>query len=131
MINVIYDPSGEIRYYVESTEGLILEPGETIQEINVTFEEFAARFTLSHKGQTCQTVYAHAGDPPVEINVTAPGYASASVDVNGQAQTIPLTNGAGTLFIPTSAPGRFALAPTDRRAFCAAGNGSILVVIFE
>ncbi len=129
MIHVIYDQNGVIKYYVESIEGLELQPGETLEEINVTFEEFAARFTLSHNGQTCLIVYAHVGDPAVEIAVTAPGYSAASVDVNGQPQTVPLINGAGTLIIPTTAPGRFTLAPTDRHAFCAAGNGSLLVVI--
>lgn len=129
MTTLIYNPDGTIKNFVSSIEGLELQPGETTLESPLSFAEYAARFSLSHNGQTCQTVFAHVGDAPVEIEVSAPGQSTVDVDVNGQVQTVPLSNGRGILAIPTDTPGPIPLAPADRRTFCAAGDGSLLVVL--
>lgn len=129
MISIIYNPDGSIKTFAEDVSDLQLLPGETVGELPVTFEEYAARFVLSHNGQPCQTVFARVGDAPVQVQVSAPGFTSVAVDVNGTPQTVELTNGTGTLTLPTDAPGRFALSPTDSTAFCRAGWGSLLVVI--
>lgn len=129
MISIIYNPDGSIKTFAENVADVQLQPGEKVEDLPVTFEEFAARFVLSHNGMPCQTVYAHVGDAPVQVQVSAPGFSSVAVDVNGTPQTVELTNGTGTLTLPTDAPGRFALSPSDGTAFCRAGWGSLLVVI--
>lgn len=129
MIKVIYNPDGTIKTFFEGDANWQLEDGESLLELPTTFEEYAARFVLSCQGKTCQTIYVPVGAPPVEVQISAPGQASVDVDVNGQAQTVPLSAGVGTLTLPTEAPALFALAPTDRVAFCMAGCGSILVVV--
>lgn len=129
MISIVYNADGTIKNYAENNDDLCLMPGESIVELPITFEEFAARFVLSHNGQPCLTVYARTGDAPVQVQVSAPGNTSVAVDVNGTPQTVELTNGTGTLTLPTDTPGRFSLTPADRVAFCQAGRGSLLIVI--
>lgn len=131
MISIVHNPDGTIKTFADNVADVQLLPGETVEELPVTFEEFAARFVLSHNGQPCQTVFLCVGDAPVQVQVSAPGFTSVAIDVNGTPQTVELTNGSGTLTLPTDAPGRFALSPADRVAFCQAGWGSLLVVIQE
>jgi len=129
MTYIIFNPDGTIKSFAESNEGAVLEPGEACTESPLSFQEVAALFELSHNGQTCQTVYAHVGDPAVEVTVRAPGQTTVEVGVNGTAQTVQLTNGAGTLTLPTTAPIAYALAPADRHKFCIAGAGSLCIIV--
>lgn len=129
MISIIYNPDGTIKTFAEEFSDLQLLAGETTADLPITFEEFAARFVLSHNGQPCLTVYARVGDAPVQVQVSVPDHTSVAVDVNGTPQNVELTNGTGVLILPTDAPGRFSLTPADRVAFCQAGWGSLLVVI--
>lgn len=131
MISIVYNSDGTIKTFAEDVSDLQLLPGETVAELPLTFEEFASRFVLSHNGQPCQTVFARVGDAPVQVQVSAPGFSSVAVDVNGTPQTVELINGTGTLTLPTDAPCRFSLTPADSIALCRAGCGSLLVVVQE
>ena len=131
MISIVYNSDGTIKTFAEDVSDLQLLPGETVAELPLTFDEFAARFVLSHNGQPSQTVYARKGDAPVQVQVSAPGFSTVAVDVNGTPQTVELTNGSGTLTLPTDASSRFSLTPADCVAFCRAGGGSLLVVVQE
>jgi hypothetical protein len=127
MTYVLFNPDGTIKSYSQSVEGLVLAPGESYVESSLSMEDYAARFAISHQGMCAATVYAQIGDEPIEVEVSAPGMSTVSVDVNGIPQTVQLTNGRGTILIPTTQAMVFQLSPTDRRTCCAAGNGSINV----
>jgi hypothetical protein len=129
MTYIVHNPDGTIKTFMDTIADLPLAPGETVEQSNLSFEDYAALFVLSHNGQECQTVYVHVGDAPVLIDVSVPGVETVSVDVNDQAQFVSLTNGRGSLTITTETPGAFTLAPSDRRTYSKAGSGSLIVIV--
>jgi hypothetical protein len=131
MTYILYNPDRSIKTFMDTIDDVVLAEGETWAYIDQSFEEYAARFVLSHGGNTCLNVYAKVGDAELLIDIRAPGNESVSVDVNGQAQEVALTEGKGSIHIPTDAAGAYFLAPTDRQNFCAAGCGSLLVTVQE
>ena len=106
-----------------------LADGETFAKVKASFEKYSNRFVLSCKGQTCSTVLAHVSDPAVVIDVSVPGEIQTAVDVNGVSQIVPLTNGKGSFTIPTTKAGTYQVTPTDRFTYCAAGVGSLSVMV--
>lgn len=129
MTYILYNPDHTIKTFMDFIADVPLQPGESFIRSPLTFEQYSKLFELSHNGITAQTVEAHVGDPAVLIDVSAPGQAEVDVSINGQAQAIPLTDGRGSITIPTDQPGRFTLTPADRQRFCAAGSGSLLIVV--
>jgi hypothetical protein len=131
MTFILYNPDGTIKTFMTYIADVPLAAGETYTETEESFEEVAAKFALSHFGEGCVTVRAHTGDPDIVIDVCATGLQSVSVDVNGDPHIVPLINDHGSITIPTNAPGTFALAPTDKRTFAAAGSGYLVVLVTE
>jgi len=129
MTYILYNPDHTIKTFMDFIADVPLQPGESFTRSPLTFEQYSKLFELSHNGITAQTVEAHVGDPAVLIEVSAPGQTEVDVSINGQAQAIPLTDGRGSITIPTDQPGRFTLTPADRQRFCAAGSGSLLVIV--
>jgi hypothetical protein len=129
MTYIIYNPDGSIKTFMDIIADVPLAPGETVEQSDLSFEDYGARFVLNHNGLACQTVFAHVDDADIVIDVSAPGVESLSVDVNDQAQFVSLTNGKGSLTLPTTTPGAFALAPSDRHAYTKAGSGSLIVIV--
>ena len=129
MTYILYNKDHTIKTFMDFIADVHLEEGETFSVTSDTFVQYAALFVLSHAGVPCMTVYAKVGDPAVVIDVSAPGNAEVSVDVNNSAQVVTLTDGKGSLTLPTDTAGNYLVAPTDRQAFCSAGTGSILVIV--
>ncbi len=129
MTYVIYNPDGTIKTFMDTIADVPLAPGETVEQSELSFADYAARFVLSHNGQESQTVFAHVGEAAVVIDVSVPGVETVSVDVNDQAQFVSLINGRGSLTITADTPGSFTLAPSDRHKYSKAGSGSLLVIV--
>lgn len=129
MTYIIRNSDGAIKSYLDFIHDTQLDPGETYEFSTLTMDQFSDRFSLSYQGKTCCTVTAKVNDPAVEILVSAPGKESVSVDVNGDPQIITLEDGYGIITLPTTAPGTFLLAPTDRKTYAAAGCGLLAVVV--
>jgi hypothetical protein len=129
MTYIIYNPDSSIKTFLDQIEDTVLAPGETAEQSELSFQEYAERFVLSHDGMSCMTGIAHMGDPEVVIDVSAPGVETVFVDINGVANFVSLSNGRGSLTLPTSAPASFALAPSDRHTYSAAGSGGLLVLV--
>jgi len=131
MTYIIYNSDHTIKTFMDYIADVPLAPGETFALTGQAFEEYAARFVLSCKGTSCNTVYAHVGDPALEIDVSAPGQETVAVNVNGEPQTVPLTDGQGSFTLATDTPCTYLIGPADRQTFCAAGSGALLVVILS
>jgi hypothetical protein len=129
MIYIISNPDGTIKTYMQNASDIVLVPGENIVISPLSMDQYAARFVLSHQGQSCCTVTAHVGDPAILIDISVPGCESASVDVNGEEKVINLLDGKGVIELGTTKAGTFLLSPTNRKQFCSAGNGQLTVEI--
>jgi hypothetical protein len=116
---------------MERVVNLPLQPGETVSISPLTMAEYAQKFMLSCRGNTCQTVKARISDPSVVIDVNVPDCETVGVSINGEVQTLSLNHGAGQLTVSTDQTGIFLIEPADRSRFCAAGNGSLCVEIVE
>ncbi len=127
MTIVIRDSAGWIKTFMESSAGYVPEPGETLEEVPVTFAEYAGRLRLFVDGRSGETVRVPAGEGTVSVRVDCPGEVSVSLMVNDEEREIPLENGEGRVELPCDAAGRFVIAPADRVTYCAAG-GAVSVV---
>jgi hypothetical protein len=129
MTYIILKADQRIKTYLERVDDLVLEEGETIRQVQDTFEEYAKRFVVSHNSVPCLTVTGKAGGEPVTIEISAPGYSEAAVRVGDDIQTVALVGGRGSLTLPAEVPGRYCIGPADQTVFCSAGYGSLLVIV--
>lgn len=131
--------NGEIKTYMETSAGNVLEPGETLEGIVLSFAAFSHLLRLSvdiggavakHpvKGELVQ-VSAASGTVIVDVN--CPGEAQVALNINGLEEIIPLMDGKGTLTLSSAVPGTFVIAPADRTKYCAAGEALCIVEISE
>lgn len=129
MTYILKTADGTIKSYMDNVRDLILNAGESLVESELNFTEYSTRFVLSYQGKTGQVVSAKVGDAEIGIDVSVPGYDQVSVNVGNETYTVALTEGQGKLTLATGTAGRFAVTPADPTVFCAAGMGSLLVVI--
>ncbi len=67
-----------------------------MEYIDISFYEYARRFTLSHRGVMGLTVQAYQGGPDVDIDVSVTlDVRSVDVDINGTVETVQLKDGKG------------------------------------
>ena len=129
MTYIILKEDKTIKTYLDRIDDVLLEEGETFKRVEDTFEAYSERFVVSHNGVRCLTVNSVIGADPVLIDISAPGYSEVAVTVSGAAQVIPLVEGKGSFSLPTDVPGRYCVEPADKTLFCAAGYGSLLVIV--
>jgi hypothetical protein len=131
MTYIVYAPDRTIKTFLERIDDLQLAEGETFAVSPLSLANYAHRFVISHAGQPCRTVYVHKGDADVVIDISAPGETSVSVAVNDEVREISLQGGHGQIVLPTSSAGVLCLGPGDPTRYCAAGEGSLLVILLE
>lgn len=129
MVYIVYNPDRTIKTYMDQIEDYPLAEGETYSVSKKSMLQYSKLFVISYKGQPCVAVHAKVGDPPLIIDVACPKVASVDVLINGTRQTVALTNGTGTVQIPTTAPQVYEILPADRQTYCAAGAGSLLIAV--
>jgi len=139
MAYLIRTASGEIKTYMESSVGNVLEPGETLEENALSFTDFSRLLRLSvdiggvvakHpvKGELVQVA---AGSGSVVVDVDCPGEVKVTLNINGLEESIALVDGKGTLSLSSEVPGTFVIAPADRTKYCAAGEALCIVEVLE
>jgi hypothetical protein len=129
MTIVIRGNEGVIKTFMESASGYVPEPGETLEEVNLPFAEYARRLRLSVDGHSGETIRIPAGVGFVNVRVECPGEAAVSLMVHGEIQVVELEDGVGGLAVPRDAPGRFVITPADRVTYCAAGEAVSVVEV--
>jgi hypothetical protein len=130
MITIIRNPDGSIKTYAEQPDtAKNLLPGETLELVDYTFEEYSRRLVISCFGKSGETmqVARYSGDVSVEVN--CPGEISVSLDINGLKETLPLINGKAALILGTEVPGTYTIQPADRVKYCAAGQAVLIIEV--
>jgi hypothetical protein len=129
MTFIIRTSSGEIKTYMESAAGAVLEPGETLEESPLTFAAFSRLLCLSVDGHSGELVQAAAGSGTVIVEVDCPGEAQVGLNINGLEESLPLADGKGTLMLSCAVPGTFVITPADRAKYCVAGEALCIVEV--
>ena len=131
MTIVIRDAAGEIKTFMETAAGLVLQPGESLEEVDMPFGTYARRLRLSALGQYGELVRVPAGEEAITVTVECPGEASVLLNINGLAEDVPLVNGNGTLTLGCDTPGTFIITPADRVKYGAVGEAVCVVEVVE
>ena len=130
MISIIRNADGTIKTYSEQPDTREnLMPGETLEFLDYTFEEYSRRLMLSLADKSGETMRVARGPGEVTVEVNCPGEISVSLDINGMEETLPLINGKAALILSTQVPGTYIIQPADRRKYCTAGQAVLMVEV--
>ena len=131
MITVIRDSAGNIKTYAEhALDDYNFAMGETRDTVDSTLLDYSQRFMLQAAGVLGQTVYVKQGGDDVTVGVsTSLRMDAVDVDINGTIERVPLTDGLGEIVLSTENIGQFIITPADRKMFCAAGNGILVIEV--
>lgn len=126
MIHVIRRANGAIKLYGEGDgSDWVLEPGETLQTLDITMDEYAAYFRLSVDKPT---IVPDGLDTAIVTVSSSLPLTSLDILVNGVPANMPLSEGVGTLEIAAQTPGAIVVEPADPTLFCRAGQGSLVIL---
>lgn len=127
---ILKDKDQNILSYSESSFPVDQAKGESLEYIDCSISEYSRRLELSHMGQCCATVRVNQSGPYVQIDVHSTlAVASVDLDVNGVVETVPLIEGSGKILLSTAYAGVFIIMPANRKTFCPAGKGTIVVEV--
>jgi hypothetical protein len=129
MTVLIRNVRGEIKTFMETSAGTVLESGETMEELDMPFAAYANRLRLLVDGHSGELVQAEAGGGTVTVQVDCPGETTVALNINGLTETIPLVSGKGALALSCAVPGTFIITPADRQNYCAAGEAVCIVEV--
>jgi hypothetical protein len=129
MTFVIRDSQGYIKTFLESSTGVLLDAGDTLEEVPVPFAAYAGRLRLLANGRVGELVRVPAGSGTIEVQVECPGETSVALAINGLEEIVPLVDGKSALALSRETPGVFVIQPVDRRKFCAAGEARCIVEV--
>ena len=130
MISIIRNADGTIKTYSEVPDTREnLTPGETLELLDYTFEEYSRRLIISLAGKSGETMRVARDSGEVTVEVNCPDEISVSLDINGLEEMLPLINGKAALILSTQVPGTFLIQPADRVSYCAAGQAVLMVEV--
>jgi hypothetical protein len=132
MTCLIRKGNGEIKTCMESAAGVVLEGGETLEEIPMPFGEYTRRLRVyvdGHAGGELTRI--PAGSETINVIVECPGETAVRLDVNGLEEDLPLVAGRGMLTLSLAVPGMYIISPADRVKYCAAGEALCVVEVLE
>ena len=130
MISIIRNADGTIQTYSEipdTRENLM--PGETLELLDYTFEEYSRRLIIHAGGKSGETMRVARDSGEITVEVNCPGEISVSLDINGMEETMPLINGKAALILSTQVSGTFLIQPSNRVSYCAAGQAVLMVEV--
>jgi hypothetical protein len=131
MITVIRDRSGNIKTFSASPlESYNVALDETSEVLDISMVDYAGRFKLSippfEGGYAALHVIEFDAEVLLQTNLKVD---TIDVDINGVVESVPIKDGLGKIILDLSTPGRFIIQPADRRQYCAAGNGYLIVEV--
>jgi len=130
MISITRNADGTIKTYSAKPDTpSALGQGETLELLDISFEEYASRLIISAWGKSGETLRMARDSGEVTVEVNCPGEISVSLDINGLEETLPLINGKAALILSTHVPGTFIIQPVDRGKYCAAGQAVLTVEV--
>ena len=130
MISIIRARDGAIKTYSERPHsGYNLALDESVEQMDVEFNTYAQRFTLSCGGRSGETLSVAQGSGDLLVELSCPGESTVDVDINGLVDTLAVVNGKAQLTLSTDVPGVFLLQPADRKRYCAAGEAVLCIEV--
>ncbi len=125
MVTILRDADNTIIGFGETP--FVAGPGQTVETVEMSVEQYAARFRLSADKAAIAADGADTATVAVRVGVTPPP-ASVGLLVNGTPVSVPLAAGIGTLELAAETPGALVVEPADPAQFSRAGEGSLVVV---
>lgn len=129
MTFVIRDSQGYIKTFMETSAGVLLDAGDTLEEVPVPFAAYAGRLRLLADGHVGELIRVPAGSGTIDVRVECPGETSVALTINGLEEVVPLVDGKGALALSRETPGLFVIQPVDRHRYCAAGEARCVVEV--
>lgn len=131
MIYIVRNSDRTIKTYLEKGDDYVLQPGETMEGLSMSFQQYAQRLRLTAGGRGGELVRVPKAPGTVDVKVEAPLTAEITLLVNDLVETVALTGGVGTLKLGTAQAGLFVIQPFDRTTYCAAGGALLAVEVTE
>lgn len=135
---VIRNPDASIAFFAEKANDLVLSPNQVIEELQMSFAQYASRLVLSVQGISGQTLSFPVGEEEVIVQVSCTpspvgegGGELVDLLVNDLVEAAPLKQGAGELILSRQNPGVFLISPANRQLYPAAGSSLLAVIIEE
>ena len=130
MTYILRDQNGLIQSFGVTSFIVDPETGCSMDYTDVSFYDYARRFMLSFNGVSGQTIQVYQSGPDVDIDVNVTtGVTSVDLDINGVIENVQLESGKGKIKLSTAHPGLFIISPADRKMYCSAGNGLMVVEV--
>jgi hypothetical protein len=131
MTYVIRNSDGTIKTFAERGDDVSLQNGETVEQVGLSFDEYANRLKLSVNGKSGSTIKAAVGSEDITVTVSCPGESSVELAVNDLTETVTLTKGTGLLTLSAGIAGIFLISPSNKGKYCAAGEAVLVVEVVE
>jgi hypothetical protein len=129
MVTVLRNPDQTIKTFSERGEDFNLLPGETIEENNLSFANYAGRLRISAGGLCGETLRVAAGSPDVMVSITCPGRENIPILVNDEVRDVALVDGQGSFILPVSVCTTYIIKPFEQTIYCPAGEALMVVVV--
>lgn len=129
MVAIIRNADNTIKTYSEKGEDFFLATGETMEEVEGNFADYAGRLKISAYGLSGETLFLPAGTPEVEVRVECPGKNCISLEINNEEKTVILAEGRGSFWLHLVDGMSCIIRPSDRMEYCPAGEAIMAVVV--
>jgi hypothetical protein len=129
MTMILRNADRTIKTFSERGEDFTPQPGETLEEVEMSFASYAARLRISAGQCRGETLRLPAGTGAVQVQVACPGEENVLLEVNNDVQTIPLRDGSGSFLLPVEDGCAYMIRPHDRVRYCAAGEALMVVMV--
>ena len=134
MTQILRNADGTINGFYERVDDLVLDDGQSLEEDERSFVEYAGRLVLSADGRSGETVVVEQdiGDLVLEIDCVERGGGSVEIAVNDLIEAVAIdADGCGSITLSTAVAGRFVLGPAERDVFCWGGEAVLVVEVEE
>ena len=130
MITVVRSADGSIKTFSDGANNDYSQVlGETIEHLDMTMEEFASIFKLSCNGVSGETYQVKQGSADLLVQLETLAPTPIDLSVNGVIETVTPVAGKATITLSTEVPGLYIIEPADRKQFCAAGEGKLVIEV--
>lgn len=126
MVIIERNQSGEI---VTFWEAKTFEKSELFEKFDGDLESYTQRLKLSIGGKSGSTIAATAGNGDLTVDVSCPGKSSVDLMVNDLKETVPLTDGKGSIILSCAVPGLFVIQPANKKEYFTGGEAIAVVEV--
>jgi hypothetical protein len=132
MVFVIRNADATIKSWYERGDDLVLLPGETVEVLPISFDEYSKRLCIRFRGRSgemvCLSRQQMSGNSIIEI--ICPGEESLDLLVNEKSQRVQLVDGKGSLSLEMDENiSSYLIRPANLHKYAAAGQAVLSIRI--